>query len=35
MIDYEQFSQIRHLKEREGLNAHQVAAQLNLDPRSG
>jgi len=34
MIDYEQFAQIRHLKEHEGLNASQIAGQLGLDPRT-
>ena len=34
MIDYERFAEIRHLKEHEGLNATQIAGQLDLDPRT-
>jgi transposase len=34
MIDYELFCKIRHLKEQEGLNAHQIAADLAMDPRT-
>lgn len=34
MIDYELFCKIRHLKEQEGLSAHQIAAELAMDPRT-
>ncbi len=34
MIDYELFARIRHLKEQQGLNASQIAGQLNLDART-
>jgi transposase len=34
MIDYELFCKIRHLKEQEGLNAHQIAGELAMDPRT-
>jgi len=34
MIDYELFCKIRHLKEQEGLNAHQIAGELVMDPRT-
>jgi transposase len=34
MIDYDLFCKIRHLKEREGLNAHQIAGELAMDPRT-
>jgi transposase len=34
MIDYELFCKIRHLKEQEGLNAHQIAGELTMDPRT-
>ena len=34
MIDYQLFAKIRHLKEHEGLNASQIAGQLDLDPRT-
>ena len=34
MIDYELFCKIRHLKEHEGLNAHQIAGELAMDPRT-
>jgi transposase len=34
MIDYELFCKIRHLKEREGLTAAQIAGELALDPRT-
>ncbi len=33
MIDYQLFAKIRHLKH-EGLNASQIAGQLDLDPRT-
>jgi len=34
MIDYELFARIRHLKEQQGLNASQIARQLDLDART-
>lgn len=34
MIDYELFCKIRHLKEQEGLTAHQIAGELAMDPRT-
>ncbi|MDO9067554.1 MAG: IS21 family transposase [Deltaproteobacteria bacterium] len=34
MIDYELYCKIRHLKEQEGLNAHQIAGELAMDPRT-
>ena len=34
MIDYELFCKIRHLKEHEGLSAHQIAGELAMDPRT-
>jgi transposase len=34
MIDYEIFSKINHLKEREGLTVPQIASQLALDQRT-
>jgi len=34
MIDYELFCKIRHLKEHEGLTAHQIAGELAMDPRT-
>ena len=34
MIDYELFCKIRHLKERDGLTAAQIAQELALDPRT-
>ena len=34
MIDYEIFSKINHLKEREGLTVPQIASELALDPRT-
>ena len=34
MIDYERFARIRHLKEQKGLNASQIARQLDLDART-
>jgi len=34
MIDYELFCKIRHLKEHEALNAHQIAGELAMDPRT-
>jgi len=34
MIDYEIFSRIKYLKEREGLTVPQIASELALDPRT-
>jgi transposase len=34
MIDYELFCKIRHLKDHEGLSAHQIAGELAMDPRT-
>jgi len=34
MIDYHQFCQIKDLQEREGLKASQIAAVLDLDPKT-
>ena len=34
MIDYELFCKIRHLKDHEGLSAHQIAEELAMDPRT-
>jgi len=34
MIDYELFCKIRHLKDHEGLTAHQIAGELAMDPRT-
>jgi len=34
MIDYELYCKLRHLKEQEGLNAHQIAGELAMDPRT-
>jgi transposase len=34
MIDYELFCKIRHLKDHEGLTAHQIAEELAMDPRT-
>jgi transposase len=34
MIDYELYCQLRHLKDHEGLSAHQIAGELAMDPRT-
>jgi transposase len=34
MIDYELFCKIHHLKEQQGLNAHQISGELGMDPRT-
>jgi transposase len=34
MIDYELYCKLRHLKDHEGLSAHQIAAELAMDPRT-
>jgi transposase len=34
MIDYELYCKLRHLKDHEGLSAHQIAGELAMDPRT-
>jgi transposase len=34
MIDYELYCKLRHLKDHEGLSAHQIAGELAIDPRT-
>ena len=34
MIDYELYCKLRHLKNQEGLSAHQIAGELAMDPRT-
>jgi transposase len=34
MIDYEFYCKLRHLKDHEGLSAHQIAEELAMDPRT-
>jgi len=34
MIDYELYCKLRHLKNQEGLSAHQIAEELAMDPRT-
>jgi len=34
MIDYELYHKLRHLKDHEGLSAHQIAEELAMDPRT-
>jgi transposase-like protein len=34
MIDYQQFAQIKDLHGNQGLNVAQIAAVLDLDPRT-
>lgn len=34
MIDYQRFSQIKHLSQEQGLGVLQIAQQLSLDPRT-